>query len=146
MEIVLEQRQYLQHFHKRSWPAVCEYQWNGSFVRRPLMDEMDSDSIDLHPEMPKAVQPFLFFTPVEFVDPVVHQFMQVFALRSVSPIVSGNRAGPSCPAQSLLQVVKHRLRKVDPEFFDFHIASYFATTTKICLDGCNCIPKITTGQ
>ncbi len=78
---------HLVKLHDRARPAVGDHQREGVVVRRPLMDEMNVQPVDLGDELVKAVERGLARPPVVVVGPVAGQVAGVPQRNALAPVV-----------------------------------------------------------
>jgi hypothetical protein len=82
------------------------------------MDEVEALSVDRRRVLIEAIESCLAGAPVELLAPVLAQLPQVAELGPVVPADILDLVGPARAAESLAQVVQHRVGNVDPKRLD----------------------------
>ena len=115
---VAERADHVEHLDHRAGPAVRDDQGQRVLVRRPDVDEVDVETVDLGQELRERVQPGLEPAEVVVVAPVPDEFphsRQGHALRLIS---DGLLIGEACRRQASTQVVEVFLENADLEGAD----------------------------
>ena len=106
---------HLVELDDRTRPAVRDQQRHRVGVRRPVVDEVDVEPVDLGDELVEAVEAALASAPVVLVGPVRGELADVRERDALRPVVDQFTVGPAGVVQPRAQVVEHRLGNVDRE-------------------------------
>src|SRR5262249_20202203 len=115
-----QQRKELQEADERIGPAMDQQDGQGGGACSLFVDEMEPRAVQVGAEMPEAVEIGLLLWPVEAVAPVVAQRSEIVRIRAIVPAGIVQAACPSCPAETLLEVVQHGLRHADLKRLNGH--------------------------
>ena len=89
-----EHGDHLVHFEESAGPAMGYHQWHGIWPLSLLMDEVDTQAVDVRLEMAKRVDQFLLGAPIELGTPVLNQLFDVVEIAAVVPSRAGNLIRP----------------------------------------------------
>ena len=101
-----------------------------SLVWRPLMDEVDIESVDVGRVLVEGVQSSLVCPPVILVSPVLNQLAQVGQVGAVVPGAVDELVRKTGGFETSLQIGEHLVRYIDHEGIDIGVVGL--------LPGCRC--------
>jgi hypothetical protein len=110
-----ERLDHLLELDDRAGPAVGQQEWDGGWIGRTLMDEMDVDAVDLGDELIEPVECRLADPPVVVVGPVRADLLHVRERNALGPVVDQLRIGPARVPQTRTQIVEHAVGHLDRE-------------------------------
>ena len=124
-----QERQQVEVLDERAREAVREHDRQRLRSATALVHEMDSQPVDLGPEMRETVELLLDLAPVEL-GPAHEQRAHVLDVRAVLPARAGDVIRPACPLDPLAQIGEHVVVHGDGERLDLDRRSVCAATTR----------------
>lgn len=110
-----------EHLDEGVRPAVQEHDGGRVWGPRPEMGEVDHLVAGLGAELRISVEPGFLGSPVERVQPIVDEFVQVVGRRTRIPSITWSRGREPGSRESLAQVGEVGVRRVNREWL--HCAS-----------------------
>ena len=108
----------LQEFDHRAGPAVGGDERQRVGMGRAHVDEVDSEAVDLGPELGQAVQPCLGGPPVIPIGPIATEILEVRAWHPLGPVLDGLGIGPARPSQPSTEIGELRIGYPDVKLGD----------------------------
>ncbi len=110
-----ERPDHLAPIPKRPRPAVRENDRNRCRTLAELADEVHPNAVDFDPMVRERIDLALYFTPVEFVDPVVDELFEITRADAVIPILIVEVDRPACGLQACYEIGEGAVRYGDDE-------------------------------
>ena len=110
-----ERADHAEHLDDRARPAVRDDHRQRVGVRRPDVDEVDVEAVDLGHELRDGVEPRLEPAEVVVVGPVPHERLHRRERDALRQVADGLLLGPARRLESSAQVIEVALRHLHPE-------------------------------
>src|SRR5690348_3690996 len=96
-----QQRDELEHFHKRTGPSMSKEKRNRVRTLSTFVDEMNPQTACRSLVVCEGIDPLLLRPPVEFGKPIICEFLHILKARAITPVSILNFIRPTSSRKAL---------------------------------------------